>query len=314
MCAGITFAQIGRMGNAEHGKPTTEHVDGPSPIGAARAAREAGLVETHVALVDYAVAQLAARLPRHVPRDELVSAAMAGLAQAARSFDPGRDTRFDQYASARIRGALLDELRSRDWASRSVRAKARRLASVQERLTNDLGRMPTTSELADELGVEAGSVDAVNADVHRSVILNYDSVLADIAADALLPSDEVTPDAVLMERERRSYLLDAVAALPNRLRHVVVSYFFEERPMQEIASELGVSPSRISQMRAEAIAMLKDGLSAHLDPDELAGGPADSPRVARRKAAYVAAVGAGSGFHERLSASTGSAAIRLTNR
>lgn len=264
----------------------------------------------NLALVDYAVTQLATRLPRHVPRDELVSAAMAGLAQAARSFDPSRDTRFDAYASARIRGALLDELRSRDWASRSVRSKARKMLAAHDELTATLGRAPSTNEVAEKLGMERSAVETLAGDVHRSVVLNYDSVLADAGADAVLPCDDQSPDVVLLERERRSYLIDAVAALPERLRVVVVGYFFEERPMQELADALGVSPSRISQMRAEAVALLKDGMTAQLDPDERPSDPADSPRVAKRKAAYVAAVANGSDFRSRLTASSGSA-LRL---
>ena len=269
-----------------------------------RRAREDRLVRDHLPLVDFAVTQLAARLPRHVPRDELVSAAMAGLAQAARSFDTTRDCRFDHYAQARIRGALLDELRSRDWASRSVRSKARRLLAAHDELTASLGRTPTNAEVADKIGVDAAAVDAITGDVHRSVVLNYDSIVADAGADTLLPADEDSPDAVLLERERRAYLIDAVAALPDRLRHVVVGYFFEERPMQELADELGVSPSRISQMRAEAVAMLKDGITSQLDPEAFRLLPEESPRVARRKAAYVAAVANGSDFKARLSASS----------
>lgn len=266
----------------------------------------------NLALVEHAVSQLASRLPRHVPRDELVSAAMAGLAQAARGFDATRDIRFDHYASARIRGALLDELRSRDWASRSVRSKARRMSAANEELTGHLGRAPTTDEVADKLGVDRSHVESLAGDVHRSVILNYDSVLADSGADSVLPADEESPDVVLLERERRSYLIDAVAALPERLRHVVIGYFFEERPMQELADELGVSPSRISQMRAEAVTMLRDGIDAHLDPDLVATVESESPRVARRRAAYVAAVAAGSDFKERLTVSAGSGR-RLTS-
>ena len=272
-----------------------------------RTDQEEHLVRENLALVDYAVSQLAGRLPRHVPRDELVSAAMAGLAQAARSFDPARDTRFDAYASARIRGALLDELRSRDWASRSVRSRARKMLAAHDELTNALGRTPTTEEVAEKLGVAKGAVEALTGDVHRSVVLNYDSVIADSAADTLLPSDNESPDVVLLERERRSYLIDAVAALPDRLRHVVVGYFFEERPMQDLADELGVSPSRISQMRAEAVAMLKDGITASLDPESRTSEPAESTRVARRKAAYAAAVASGSDFRTRLTASSAAA-------
>lgn len=265
------------------------------------------LVRENLALVEYAVNHLAGRLPRHVPRDELVSAAMAGLAQAARSFEPDRDIRFDHYASVRIRGALLDELRGRDWASRSVRAKARRMQTATEQLTAQLGRPPTTGEVAERLGVTPGAVDALAGDVHRAVVLNYDAVTPDGDGEWTLPADDQSPDVVLVERERRAYLIDAVAALPERLRRVVVGYFFEERSMQELADELGVSASRISQMRSKALALIKDGITAHLDPDAAAPG-SESPRVARRKAAYLAAVASASDFRARLSASCGSGA------
>ena len=262
---------------------------------------EETLVRDNLALVDYAVNHLLARLPRHVPKDELVSAAMAGLAQAARSFDPERDTSFDHYAPARIRGALLDELRSRDWASRSVRTKARRMLAASDELTATLGRTPTTLELADKLGMAAKAVDTLNDDVHRSVVLNYESIIAEGNGEWTLPADDRSPDVVLLERERRAYLLDAVSALPERLRHVVVGYFFEERSMQELADELGVSASRVSQMRSKAMALLKEGITSQLDPEEVVD-IESSPRVARRKAAYVAAVAAASNFRDRLNA------------
>ena len=264
---------------------------------------EETLVRDHLALVDYAVNHLATRLPRHVPKDELASAAMAGLAQAARAFDPDRDTSFEHYASARIRGALLDELRSRDWASRSVRTKARRLLTATDELTAKLGRTPTTAELAEKLGVDAKAVNALNHDVHRSVVLNYDSIVTDGSFESSLPADDRSPDIVLLERERCSYLLDAVSALPERLRHVVVGYFFEERSMQELADELGVSASRISQMRSKAMTLLKDGITSQLDPETMPEST-DSPRVARRKAAYVAAVAAASKLRDRVGTTT----------
>ena len=111
--------------------------------------REAELVRQHLPLVDYAVNDMASRVPRHVTRSDLVSAGLEGLAQAARSFDPDRGIAFDRYASTRIKGSLLDELRRRDWASRSVRAKARKVNSVADELTVRMGRTPTTQEIAE---------------------------------------------------------------------------------------------------------------------------------------------------------------------
>lgn len=267
---------------------------------AVRRKSEDKLVREHLALVDYAVNHLLARLPRHVPRDELVSAGMAGLAQAARSFDPDRDISFDHYAPGRIRGALLDELRGRDWASRSVRTKARRMLAASDELTALLGRTPTTHELADRLGMAAKAVDSLTEDVHRSMVLNYESIVADSGGEWTLPADDRSPDVVLLERECRAYLLDAVSALPERLRKVVVGYFFDERSMQELADELGVSASRVSQMRSKALALVKLGVTSQLDPEGMGAG-GDSPRVARRKVAYVEAVAAASTFRERLS-------------
>jgi RNA polymerase sigma factor for flagellar operon FliA len=278
---------------------TATKLDTRTALSDERRAIEDRLVRDHLALVHYVVSDMAGRIPRHVSRDDLESAAMAGLAQAARSFDSERGIAFERYAATRIRGALLDELRGRDWASRSVRCKARKLSTASEELTNRLGRIPTIEEIADHLGVETEAVQAVNEDVHRAVVLNYDSVLAEGDSEHIMPSDHSSPDVLILEQERRSYLIDAVIALPERLRRVVVGYFFEERPMHELATELGVSESRISQMRAEALNLLKDGMNAQLEPDAV---PDDrrSPRVARRKAAYYAAIAAHSDYRSRV--------------
>ena len=262
-------------------------------ITAERRTTEEQLVREHLPLVQYAVSDMVGRIPRQVPRDDLVSAAMVGLAQAARSFDPERGISFERYASTRIRGALIDELRSRDWASRSVRFKARRMAACVEDLTAEL---------------DATSIDALNEDVHRAVVLNYDSIIAEGDAEDILPADPTSPETVMLDRERTAYLGDAIEALPERLRRVVVGYFFEERPMLEIAEELGVSESRISQMRAEALGLLKEGINSQLEPEAQ---PADctSTRVARRKNAYFAAVSGASDWKSRLTER--STAVRL---
>jgi RNA polymerase sigma factor FliA len=262
---------------------------------------EADLVRAHLPLTDQAVNELARRLPGHVHRDDLLSAAMLGLAQAARSWDPRRGASFQHHAATRIRGAMLDELRGSDWASRSVRSKARRMQQARDDLILRLGRAPTPAEVAAELGTDAAAVHKLTEDVHRATVLNLESIVAE-GADDLLPSGEHGPDQVLVDRERRAYLVDAVLALPERLRGVVIGYFYQERPMLEMAAELGVTESRVSQLRAEALILLRDGLNAHLDPDTVPPSPRLEGRVAMRRAAYHAAIGACSDYRARLDA------------
>jgi len=215
---------------------------------------------------------------------------MVGLAQAARNFDETRGVPFHRYASTRIKGALLDELRSHDWASRPVRAKARTMDQAIDRLTAKLGRAPTPAELASAMGVAATSLQGLTNDVHRATVLNYDSMLAGSDGDGVLLVDDDTPELELLERERNAYLVDAVQALPERLQVVVIGYFFNDRSMQDIGAELGVSESRVSQLRAEALDLLKDGMNSQLDPAEVPEPAAPNGRVARRKAAYFDAI------------------------
>ena len=225
---------------------------------------------------------------------------MLGLAQAARSYDPERGIAFDRFASTRIRGALLDELRGRDWASRSVRARARSLQAANEELTNRLGRAPTPDEVATMLDVPTETVHKLVDDVHRATVLNYDSLVLEGDAESFIAGDDAGPEDTILDRERKAYLIDAVHALPERLQRVVIGYFFEERSMQELADELGVSESRISQLRAEALLLLKDGINSQLEPEAVAEEARPNGRVARRKAAYYAAVASGSTARERV--------------
>jgi RNA polymerase sigma factor FliA len=266
-----------------------------------RATYEDQLVREHLPLVQYVVSEVAHRVPSHVSRNDLVSAGMLGLAQAARSFDPERGIAFDRFASTRIRGALLDELRGRDWASRSVRARARGLQAANEALTNKLGRPPSPEEVARTLDVPTETVHKLVDDVHRATVLNYDSLVLEGDAESFIAGDDAGPEEQILDRERKAYLTDAVRALPDRLRAVVIGYFFEERSMQDLADELGVSESRISQLRAEALLLLKDGMNSQLEPDSIVAEARPNGRVARRKAAYYAAVAAGSDHRDRVS-------------
>jgi RNA polymerase sigma factor for flagellar operon FliA len=249
------------------------------------------------------VAEVAGRIPRHVCRDDLISAGMAGLAQAARSYDPERGITFQRFASARIRGALLDELRSRDWASRSVRAKARDVQQVTDHLTGRLGRQPSKAEVATAMGATQGELEALNGDVYRALVLNFDALPIDGNAEDVLLAGDSSPDDDVLDNEKRSYLVAAVQHLPERLRRVVIGYFFEELPMQVLAEELGVTDSRISQMRAEALLLLKDAINSQLDPELVM--TENEGRVAKRRCAYYAAVAAHDDYKRRLDPEAG---------
>ena len=244
------------------------------------------LVRGHLPLVGHLVREMLGRLPAHVSREDLVSAGMAALATAAKSYDPERGTPFGSFATTRIRGALLDELRGLDWASRSVRSRARRLDTAQQELTA-------------ALGVGLDEVKSVDEDVQRAVVLSLQGFAAGTAED-MVPERAAGPEDLLLHRERIGYLHNAIDALPDRLNRVVVAYFFEERPMLEIAAELGVTESRVSQLRAEALVLLRDGLNAHLDPDLVGRRERPGGCVARRREAYYAQIAACGDLQSRL--------------
>jgi RNA polymerase sigma factor FliA len=260
------------------------------------------LVRENLPLVGYLVSEMLGRVPAHVSRDDLTSAGLTALVQAAQSFDVARGVPFGRFASTRIRGAIIDELRACDWASRSVRAKARRRDQAVDELAAALGRTPTTAELAEYLGVSVGEIDAVEEDVQRAVVLSIHGFADPSSLDELVPAGDVSPDERLVAAERIGYLHDAIAELPERLRVVVVGYFFDERSMADIAEELGVTESRVSQMRAEALVLLRDGMNSQLSPEQVPAPARPDGCVARRREAYFAAIAAHSDFRTRLSA------------
>jgi RNA polymerase sigma factor for flagellar operon FliA len=180
-----------------------------------------------------------------------------------------------------------------------VRAKARHIASVSERLTARLGRAPTSQEVAEATGMDDREIRSVGDDVHRAVVLNLEGLTVEGNAEEILLVGDEGPATILLDRERRSYLVAAVANLPERLRRVVIGYFLEELPMQTLAEELGVTDSRISQMRGEAVALLRDAIDAQLDPESSVT-TVEAPRVAKRRAAYRSAVAAHHDFRTRL--------------
>jgi len=187
--------------------------------------------------------------------------------------------------------------------SRSVRQRARHVERARVELTGTLGRTPTATELAGALGVAVQELDAVEDDVRRAVVLSLQGFSTGSAED-MISDNTAGPEDLLLHRERVGYLYDAIEALPERLRTVVTRYFLEERPMAEVAAELGVTESRVSQLRSEALSLLKDGINAQLNPDAL--GTPDRPDgcVARRRAAYFAEVANQGTLKSRLAMTT----------
>jgi RNA polymerase sigma factor for flagellar operon FliA len=265
----------------------------------------AGEIEKYLPLVEQIVVQVAVNFPRHVDRGELVRAGVLGLVEAGARFDAERGVPFDKFAARRIRGAILDAVRAADWAPRSVRARSRTADSTAQRLASELGRTPTTAELAEALGTSVGDLVNLRDRVFRSVVLALDHQVGGTTPDdASLV--EVIHDRTMMEpeeeleaREMRAYLRDAVGLLPERHRFVVVGYFLEGRTSEEIASTLGVTESRVSQLRSEALQMLREGIEAQYCDEDAPVAP-KAGRVARRKAGFAAAISARSAWRDRL--------------
>ena len=249
------------------------------------------LILQHTALVGHIVRETMSRVPSHVDRDDLTSAGLLALVQAAQAFDAERGVPFNRYAATRIRGAIVDELRSIDWASRSVRRRARELDATRSQLATALGRPATHAEVADAAGLSVGEVTGNGDDIARAQVLSLHAAEDDGIGDTLV-GNAPDPQGALEHGERLTYLAEAVAELPERLRLVVEQYFLNERPMAEIAATLGVSESRISQLRAEALVLLRDALNHELDPDLLPTQTRPDGCAAKRREAYFAAVAA----------------------
>lgn len=250
------------------------------------------LAADHVPLVAHLVRELSARIPAAVDRDDLRSAGLVALVLAARSFDPTLGVPFTAYATTRIRGALLDELRSVDWASRSVRRMGREIEATRQRLASAIGQFPDDAAVAQALGISTQEIARTDADVARATVLSIHGTGQEIAD--LLPAMSPAPEDVALKGESMEYLADAIAELPERLQVVVRGYFLEERPMAELAAELGVGESRISQLRAQALVLLREALAQAYAGEQPVAEP--TPVVtgvaARRRQAYADAVAA----------------------
>jgi RNA polymerase sigma factor for flagellar operon FliA len=211
------------------------------------------LIEENLPLVGYLASETHARAT-HVPREELVSAGALALVTAADAFDPSLGVPFGAYARRRILGAFADEMRSMDWAPRGVRSRIKETTRIQDTLSAALGRHATASEIAETMGVPQTEVTAALADASRTV------TTIDDADEARLVSITPLPEESAIVAERRQLLQHAIQALPERMRAIVHAVYLDERPVKDIAEELGVSHSAVSQQRAEAIRLLRDAL------------------------------------------------------
>ncbi|HVW88228.1 MAG TPA: RNA polymerase sigma factor WhiG [Gaiellaceae bacterium] len=227
------------------------------------------LILTYAPLVKYVAGRLGSGLPAHVDEGDLVSYGLLGLIGAIERYDPSRDIKFETYAIARIKGAIIDELRALDWVPRSVRSRAREIERAIGELEAKLGIAPTDEQIAEKLGITVEELEDSLTDISRSSIAALDelwSVSGDGDQVSLMDTLEDTsgprPAEALDETEMREALADAIARLPEREKLVVTLYYYEELTLREIGEVLGVTESRVSQLHTKAILRLKARLAA----------------------------------------------------
>ncbi len=227
------------------------------------------LILTYAPLVKYVAGRLGSGLPNHVEESDLVSYGLLGLISAIERYEPSRDVKFETYAVTRIRGSIIDELRSMDWVPRSIRARARDIERTIGALESTLGRAPTDEEIAAKLGVTVEELGDSLLDISRSSIAALDELWTSSSGSgdpvALIDTIEdplaAAPEAELAVTEIKEVLGDAIAALPEREKLVVTLYYFEELTLREIGEVLGVTESRVSQLHTKAVLRLKARLA-----------------------------------------------------
>lgn len=206
------------------------------------------------------------------------------LITSADSFNAELGVPFGAYARRRIVGAFADEMRSNDWATRTARKRIKETLAVKEALTAALGRCPKVDEIASAMGVDRATAEDALSDASRTV-----SHLDDTAADSLV-SALPSPEGSALSAERMQYLRAAVAALPEKMRYIVEQVYFHDRSVKDLAAELGATHSAISQQRAEAVRLLRDGLGTHYSDTDTPA-PIESRISPARRNAYLASVG-----------------------
>jgi RNA polymerase sigma factor for flagellar operon FliA len=224
------------------------------------------LVVAYSPLVKYVSGRMASGLPAHVDEADLISYGLVGLIGAIERFEPEREIKFETYAITRIRGAIIDELRSMDWVPRSVRSRAREIERANSKLEHRLQRAPTDDEMAAELGIPLEEFHDSLLQIANSSLAALDELWGVTDGDGISLRDTLQdpgapdPAAVMDQAELKDRVADAIARLPEREKLVVALYYYENLTLREIGEVLGVTESRVSQLHTKAVLRLRSRL------------------------------------------------------
>jgi RNA polymerase sigma factor for flagellar operon FliA len=231
------------------------------------------LILNYAPLVKYVASRLGTSLPAHVDEGDLVSYGLLGLIGAIERYDPDREIKFETYAISRIKGSIIDELRSLDWVPRSVRSRAREIERAMLELENRLKRPPTDEEVAAEIGITVDEFQDSLTAISRSSVAALDELwqISTGGGDTVSLIDTIEdpnaedPTRQIAQSEVREALADAIHRLPERERLVITLYYYEELTLREIGEVLHVTESRVSQLHTKAILRLKVRLQGSLN-------------------------------------------------
>ncbi|MBA2793179.1 MAG: RNA polymerase sigma factor WhiG [Thermoleophilaceae bacterium] len=226
------------------------------------------LVLAYAPLVKYVAGRMSSGLPAHVEEADLISYGLLGLISAIERFEPEREIRFETFAITRIKGSIIDELRSLDWVPRSVRAKAREIERANAKLEHQLHRAPTDSEMAEALESTVEEFQESLVKISNSSVVALDELwtVSDSSGDQVSLLDTiqdqtaVDPAQEMDLTDMKDRLADAIARLPEREKLVVALYYYENLTLREIGEVLGVTESRVSQLHTKAVLRLKSRL------------------------------------------------------
>lgn len=230
------------------------------------------LIIEYSPLIKHIASRIAVRLPPHIERDDLISAGVIGLIDAIEKYDPSKETKFRTYAEIRIKGAILDELRSLDWVPRTIRQKANNLSNVYAELEQELGRAADDEEVANHLGI---SMEEFYETLRNSSGVSLLS-LEDLGGkssdgekrdllECLAGTKEGDPETLAKIGEIKKVIAKAIDELPEKERLLVSLYYYEDLNMKEIGKVMGITESRVSQIHTKATLRLKGKLKRFLE-------------------------------------------------